>query len=350
MRLLLSTTHVLLSTVRNQKLIVFLSFIIVLIPSIIAINRLPKRYQSSALFNFHSDFSKIPASSEFFSEIYDPNEIRAEKEAILVGVLSDDFLIHTMQKYFGQEYAQNEWRVQGLRKDIRFVPLSRTTYQLVVAQQSASTTQRIAWDVLERLEETLRTDRLVRMHSVYASISQQLNELTIDGNDKNLSLQLDATRLRIETEIQKLESMYTAEHPRLARLRLQLRDLARAPRYETNDALGRGQIENWSSLRGILLTRQALLQVAIRMEEKGTLSHIKLVKEPDLPQWPVAPKKSILYASASITALALSFAIGATISLLKDLRSLFPELMSAWHSFRNQMLRGSDKVNTSDEN
>lgn len=134
-----------------------------------------------------------------------------------------------MQKYFGQEYAQNEWRVQGLRKDIRFVPLSRTTYQLVVAQQSASTTQRIAWDVLERLEETLRTDRLVRMHSVYASISQQLNELTIDGNDKNLSLQLDATRLRIETEIQKLESMYTAEHPRLARLRLQLRDLARAP-------------------------------------------------------------------------------------------------------------------------
>ncbi len=349
MRFLLSTTHVLFSTIRNQKLVLFLAFTIIFIPSIIAINRIPKRYQSSALFNFHSDFSKIPASSEFFSEIYDPNEIRAEKEAILVGVLSDDFLIHTMQKYFGEEYAQNEWRVQGLRKDIRFVPLSRTTYQLVVSQQSASTTQRIAWDVLERLEETLRTERLVRMQSVYASISQQLNELTIDGNDKDVTLQLDATRLRIETEIQKLELMYTAEHPRLSRLRLQLRELARAPRYDTNDPLGRGQVENWSSLRGILLTRQALLQVAIRMEETGPLSHIKLVKEPDFPQWPVAPKKSILYVSASLTALALSFAVGAIMSLLKDLRRLFPEAMAAWHDFRKEMSQRGDKANTSDE-
>ena len=348
MYVLFSAAHIFVSAIKHRKKIIAALFLAFLMPSVLAIHKLPKKFQSSALFNFHSDFSKIPASSEFFSEIYDPNEIRAEKEAILVGVLSDDFLLETTAKYFGDEQAESEWKVQGLRKDIRFVPLSRTTYQLVVVQQSPEITQKIAWDVLERLEETLRTERLVRMQSVYGSITQQLNELTIEGGDKDLSIQLDATRLRIETEIQKLERMYTAEHPRLARLRSQLQNLNRPSRYNPNDPLGRGQIENWASLRGILLTRQALLQVAIRMEEKGTLSHIKLVKEPDLPQWPVAPKKSILYLSALITSLALGFAIGAALSLLKDLNGIFPEITSSWQTFKeklNQISQGKKDTN-----
>lgn len=302
-----------------------------------AVGKIPKKFKSSSLFNFHSDFAKIPASSEFFAEIYDPNELRAEKEAILLSVLSDEFLAEQMHKYLGAEQAELEWRVQGLRKDIRFVPLSRTTYQLIVEQGDPAVAQSIAWDVLDRLEESLKTDRLIRMQSVYASITQQLNELGAQGSDKDLTLQMSAARLRIEKEIEKLQMMYTSEHPRLARLRNQLSNLTKTYRSDPQDPIGRGQIENWSSLRGILLTRQALLQVAIRMEEKGTLSHIKIVKDPDLPQWPASPKKNILYVSAFLTSAVVAFGIVAIFNLLSDLLIFFPEIQKSWGAFKKTL-------------
>jgi uncharacterized protein involved in exopolysaccharide biosynthesis len=326
-----------MAVLKHQKKMVLVLFIVFLTLTAGAVHKIPKKFTSSALFNFHSDFAKVPASSEFFSEIYDPNELRAEKEAILLGVLSDDFLSRLTRKYLGHDSADLEWRVQGLRKDIRFVPLSRTTYQLIVDQQNPQSTQGIALEILNRLEETLRNERLIRMRSVYASVSQQLNELKINSGETDLSVQANAARLRIETEIEKLQTMYTAEHPRLARLRSQLNTLSNTTKYDALDPLGRGQIENWASLRGILLTRQALLQVAIRMEEKGTLSHIKIVKSPDLPQWPSSPKKNVLYASAALSSLVFSFAAVSMLRLTKELMIFFPELRRAWSEFRRNL-------------
>jgi hypothetical protein len=148
---------------------------------------------------------------------------------------------------------------------------------------------------------------------------------------------MDAARLRIEVEIEKLEKKYTAEHPRLARLRSQLNLLDKPARYDPEDPLGRGQIENWASLRGILLTRQAMLQVAIRMEEKGTVSHIKIVKDPDLPQWPSSPKRNVLYISSAVTSLVFSFAVVAAFNLLRDFLILFPDLRKSWFLFSRKI-------------
>lgn len=338
MNSLFCLTHVFLETFRHRKKIFFAVFFIVLVPLVLSVQKIPKRYQSTALFNFHSDFSKIPASSEFFAEIYDPNEIRAEKEAILLAVLSDDFLFDLAEKNLGHAAAQQEWLVQGLRKDVRFVPLSRTTYQLVVLQRSPSIAQKIAWKVMERLEESLRAERLARMQSVYDSVSQQLSELAIDGQDKNLAMDIRAARLRVESEIRKLESLYTAEHPKLARLRTQLQNLQKPAESDVmRGPLERGQVENWASLRGILLTRQALLQVAIRMEEKGAIAHIKIVKEPDEPLWPVEPKRNILFISAAVTAAVVATAVSAGCSLASDLHVFFPNLLTAWRNFRSKV-------------
>jgi hypothetical protein len=296
---------------------------------------MPQKYKSSALFNFHSDFSKVPASSEFFNEIYDPNEIRAEKEAILLGVLSDDFLFHIARQYIGEAEAEKEWVVQGLRKDIRFVPLSRTTYQLVVVQRSGLSAQSIAWEVIERLDKSLQAERMLRMQSVYDSISQQLNELSVDGQDGHVSTGIKALQTRLEVEISNLERLYTNDHPRLIRLRAQLRNLFQTRKASEGERLQRGQIENWVSLRGILSTRKALLQVALRMEEKGSISHIKIVKEPDLPLWPAEPKKNIFLISALFTSLVISATIAAIMSILGELRFLFPTLYEGWRSYLN---------------
>jgi uncharacterized protein involved in exopolysaccharide biosynthesis len=184
------------------------------------------------------------------------------------------------------------------------------------------------------------------MRSVYASVSQQLNELKINSGETDLSVQADAARLRIETEIEKLQTMYTSEHPRLARLRTQLNALNRTTKYDPLDPLGRGQIENWASLRGILLTRQALLQVAIRMEEKGTLSHIKIVKAPDLPQWPSSPKKNVLYASAALSSLVFSFAAVSVVRLTRELLIFFPELRKTWAEFRKNLNHKPDDADS----
>jgi len=326
--------HLLWETLKHRKKIFLFCWLAIFSVFFVWIKKIPRRYQSSALFNFHSDFSKIPASSEFFSEMYDPNEIRAEKDAILLGVLSDDFLVGLAEKYLGEEAAQREWIVQGLRKDIRFIPLSRTTYQLIVLQRSPEIVEKIAWDVVDALEAKLRGERLLRMRSVYESMTQQLQELTIDGQDKDVSLHLNASRLRLESEIQKLESLYTAEHPKLIRLRTQLQNLKSAKQASRDNPLARGHAENWMSLRGILVTRQALLQVAIRMEEKGSVSHIQLVKEPDHPLWPVEPKKNLLLISAVITSTVAALSVSTACSLSSELHALFPNIKVAWRRFR----------------
>lgn len=346
MNLFLLATHIFWETIRHRKKIFLSVFLLIFAITAFVIRKLPKRYQSTALFNFHSDFSKVPASSEFYSEMYDPNEIRAEKEAILLGVLSDDFLFETAEKYLGSDAANHEWLVQGLRKDIRFVPLSRTTYQLVVIQRSPDDAEKIAWDVVEQLEQNLRSERLIRMQAVYESITQQLNELTIGEQDKNVAVQWDAARLKIENEIHKLESLYTAEHPRLIRLRAQLQNLRGAKQMNNTGPLAKGHLENWASLRGILITRQALLQVAIRMEEKGSISHIKLVKEPDHPLWPVEPKKKLLLVSAAITSTVVAAAVSACCSVASDIHALVPQLKESWKRFRSAI--AERKKNTSD--
>lgn len=346
MTVLLGTAHVFWETLKHRKKIFFATWFSLFSLFVFGIQKIPKKFQSSALFNFHSDFSKIPASSEFYSEMYDPNEIRAEKEAILLGVLSDDFLVELAEKYIGKLEADQQWVVQGLRKDIRFVPLSRTTYQLVVVQRSAEIVEKIAWEVLERLQESLRNDRLARMQSVYDSISQQLQVMRIDGQDEDLTLHMQAAKLRVENEIQKLESLYTAEHPRLIRLRAQLQNLRTVRQQSIGGPLEKGQFENWISLRGLLLTRQALLQVAIRMEEKDTVSHIKIVKEPDRPLWPSEPKKNLLLVSAFVTTTVVATGISACCSLVKDLRSLYPQLFATWKRYRRMIVERRGNPNT----
>lgn len=347
MKLIYCGLYLLRQSVKHRKMVFITSLMMVLVPFVYWIQHIPKKYKSSALFNFHSDFSKIPASSEFFNEIYDPNEIRAEKEAILLGVLSDDFLFHIAQKYISEEAAEQEWVVQGLRRDIRFVPLSRTTYQLVVVQRTGEISQSIAWEVLDRLDDTLRSERLTRMKSVYDSISKQLNELTLGGQDGNVSPGLEAVQVRIQAEIAHLEQFYTNDHPKLMRLRQQLQSLRETKNQSERERQERGQLENWVSLRGILVTRQALLQVALRMEDHGSVSHIKIVKEPDLPLWPAEPQKNLLLASALLTSLICAAATSAMVSCAAELHLIFPRFRQGWMTYLSEL--GSRSKNPPDQ-
>lgn len=330
MRALFIFTFVFIAVLRHQKKIAALLLVTLLTLSVTAIARLPKTYQSSAIFNFHSDFSKIPASAEFFSEIFDPNELRAEKEAILLGVLSDHYLVTLAQRYSQHPSGGLEWQVQGLRNDIQFVPLSRTTYQLLVQQNNATTAQHIAQNVLSQLETNLRTERLARMHSVNNSMTQQLQELTLHGEEKHFELQVNAARLRLENEIAELNRKYTAEHPKLSQLRIRLEQLQRRA-SKKSPTLSTDHAE--TSMRGILMTRQALLQVAIRMEESGSMPHIKVVKEPDVPQWPKSPKKLVLYVSASLTSVVVTLALLSGLNFVRNILLFFPELKTRWRDF-----------------
>lgn len=337
--------HIAFEVLKNKKALFVMTFLIGFIPAVAIIRSLPQRFQTSALFNFHSDFAKIPASSEFFPEMYDPNEIRSEKEAILLGVLSDDFLQQLSRDHLGEKAAETEWMVQGLRKDIRFVPLSRTTYQLVVNQQSPDVTQKIARTVIQRLEMTLRHERIFRMQSVHSSLTAQLREMTAAGYDQDLTAHREAMRVEIASEVRRLEGLYTADHPRLARLRHQLNTLRVFKKRGELDPLERSQLENWSSLRGVLILRQALLQVAIRMEEAGALSQIKVVKEPDLPKWPMAPKRNVLYVSAFVGSCVLAGVVAVAVCVFKDARIVFPNLTKEWNRFRENVLKIRDGKN-----
>ncbi|MEY3901007.1 MAG: hypothetical protein RL189_313 [Pseudomonadota bacterium] len=346
MRALYASLFVLRQSIKHRKKVFFFSWLFVFSLLVVWIHRIPKSYKTSALFNFHSDFSKVPASSEFFNEIYDPNEIRAEKEAILLGVLSDEFLFHIAERYIGKDAAEKEWVVQGLRRDIRFVPLSRTTYQLIVVQRSGESAQNIALEVIERLENTLRQERLARMQSVYNSIAQQLNDLTVEGRDKNLSPNLNAVQIRLQNEIAHLEQAYTNDHPRLLRLRQKLQSLREAKDVAERSGIERGHIENWVSLRGILVTRKALLQVALRMEENADVTHIKIIKEPDLPLWPVEPKKNLLLASALLTSVIFAAATSALIAIASEVDNIFPQLREGWQKYLASISAQTDKPST----
>jgi uncharacterized protein involved in exopolysaccharide biosynthesis len=343
MKALYVILFVLRQSIKHRKKVFFFSWLSVFTLLAVWVHKIPKSYKTSALFNFHSDFSKVPASSEFFNEIYDPNEIRAEKEAILLGVLSDEFLFHLAQRYIGKEAAEKEWVVQGLRRDIRFVPLSRTTYQLVVVQRSGESAQNIALEVIERLENTLRQERLARMQSVYNSITQQLNDLTVDGKDRDLSLSINSVQIRLQKEISQLEQSYTNDHPRLVRLRQKMQSLREAKDAAERSGVERGHIENWVSLRGILVTRKALLQVALRMEEDADITHIKIIKEPDLPLWPVEPKKNLLLVSALLTSLIFAAAASAMIAVAAEIDLIFPRMREGWEKYLEGISTSSDK-------
>ena len=186
MRAVLIVAYTFYSVFRRQKIAAVILFALFASMSIRTIKHLPGRYQSSATFNFHSDFSKIPASAEFFSEIFDPNELRAEKEALLLGVLSDDFLLRIAKAFPDPGETEYKWQIQALRRDVQFIPMSRTTYQLIVEQRSGKNAQSIAQMVLSQLELNLSTERLVRMHSVASSLAQELMELTSRGEDQNM--------------------------------------------------------------------------------------------------------------------------------------------------------------------
>ena len=334
MRAVLIVAYTFYSVFRRQKIAAVILFALFASMSIRTIKHLPGRYQSSATFNFHSDFSKIPASAEFFSEIFDPNELRAEKEALLLGVLSDDFLLRIAKAFPDPGETEYKWQIQALRRDVQFIPMSRTTYQLIVEQRSGKNAQSIAQMVLSQLELNLSTERLVRMQSVASSLAQELMELTSRGEDQNMVEQLKSARVRIEEEIAQLEKKYTKEHPRLSQLRSQLSQIMRKTSAQQRASLvGRAELENWVSLRGILETRQALLQVAILMEKQSSLKHIKIVKKPELPLWPHAPKKKLLYITAILSSGVFTLAMLASFNFIRNLFLFYPNLTKLWKSF-----------------
>jgi hypothetical protein len=73
------------------------------------------------------------------------------------------------------------------------------------------------------------------------------------------------------------------------------------------------------------------------MEEKATISHITIVKDPVLPQQPSSPKRLVLYISSILTSLVFAFSIAAVSHLLKDLLFIFPELKKSWFQFSKEL-------------
>ena len=223
---------------KKYKLPLFLIFSFALISAVISFKALTKKYKSVGSISISIRYFQNPLIRDFVTETYDNQEIRAQREALIIGAISDDFIDAIAEKYklYDHEFTLNSqehfYQRSLLRKKIEIVPVNPSTSQISFYSNNPKVSHEVLKMVITQIEKYLKIQRQKNLVSLRASMKKRIDVLmasidySIDINqiDSEFSRNpiLIGERDKLKAEIQENLKFYNNKHPVLEKLNKKL--------------------------------------------------------------------------------------------------------------------------------
>lgn len=303
----------------------------------------PPKYKAVSTLSVSSGYFKNPLVSDIVSEEYDQGELRAQREAILRGALSNAFVDRLLRDY---SLETPDTRPQGralqrelMRKRIEYFPLNGSTFQLNTVSRSASeayemnrvTLAHVLAYFSEHRRALLENSRIAIEEHVH-SVGRTLKEVaSAKGRVTPESVREDLRQVRADLEVSRLS--YSDKHPEVFELQRKvqrLETLLRSLESEEKSRAAEGSLayvgpaaqKPMEDLYNELLKKLSYLDIVISMEQGGE-SHISIVDQPRLPTTPFFPRRAVFAVFGLLVGLVFS-AVYAAFCELRRLAQVDP--------------------------
>lgn len=323
----------------RQKL--FFIFATCLMSVVVLIVVLPKKYKSIGVLSISVKYFQNPLVREFVTETYDHQEMKAQREALLIAAISDRFVDELAQKYHlyeGQPNAESRdlyYQRSLLRKRIEIIPLNPSTTQLSFYSTDPKVSQEVVQTLFARVIDHLKQQRQKFLVNLRSSMKQRIDSL-IASIDYSVNLnQADAAfadnpllvteRDKLKLELNEKLKFYNKSHPlikelenKLYAIETDLRLVGKAKeqvgkeksRHLPDDELLSSNSSNLLKAKNTvyedLVRKFEYLNIAINSEDPESSSYLSVLQNPSYPINYIFPNKAFFLMWGVMAAFLLS--------------------------------------------
>ncbi len=291
---------------------------------------LKKQFKSKAVLNIQASYFQNPLVSNLITDVYDPAELKAQRQSLLQQALSSDF-IEKLGRQYGVFTTPAGTEQYGLERDlllkrIEYFSLSPNTFQVSVVAGDRQQAHDMNTAVLERMIATIIKERNDKLLSTRAAIERHISTLgkvlrdaetgSNGSNAEVVKMELE----KVESDMALLLQHFTGKHPEIVKLRQQadsLRSrLANMPQKPQQKAVVPAVFMTTAAQRPIrevhddLLKKLTNIDIVLSIEkDQKNLSYLSVVEKPSVPAAPIFPNKRMFLVFGVLAGVVLAAAL-----------------------------------------
>jgi uncharacterized protein involved in exopolysaccharide biosynthesis len=216
-------------------ILILLSCIMLAVTAVIVI---PKKYKSIGVLSISVKYFQNPLVREFVTETYDSNEMKTQREALIITALTDKFIdqIGTKYKLYDEKVVSNPVELYNqrnlLRDRIEVLQLNPSVSQISFFSKDPEISHEINELIFTRITEHFVAQRQKFLINLRASMKKRIDALiasigysvVLKDTDEDFSKnpRLSAEREKLKSEIADKLKFYNKSHPVVVNLDKQL--------------------------------------------------------------------------------------------------------------------------------
>ena len=306
--------------------------------SIALIVYLPKQFKSKGVISINSSYFNSPLVSDTIGSVYDPTELKSQRQALLQQVLVPKFVDKVGYKF--NEYTENVPEAQHvlererLRERIEVFPINTNSSQVSVKAGDRYKAYNMTKMIIEEMQRSLILQRKRRLLATRDALDQEINAIrtgirkseqpSTAKRSEKVGQELEKAKVELEMAL----SSYSELHPTVKRLRknvkvlqLQYNKLAATEKTADSDVL---DVDALNSARGSydeLLKKRKNLNILLNIEKtKDDIEYIAITEIPEVPAAPIFPNSKMFLMCGIVAGLVLS---GVVVMFLELKRGTF---------------------------
>jgi uncharacterized protein involved in exopolysaccharide biosynthesis len=313
-------TSALDALLRHRRVALFIVLGFLLVGVALSLSLKP-RFKASGTISISPQYFQNPITRNFMPEITDPNERKAEREALIQKALDVQFLDSLFPSSANTASPVDAAkRRQTLAKAIEVTPMQASAYQISVVLGSREEALTVVNRALSSIKAMLVEERRAEYARLRDTVAAQIRALVLASNRSRTRLAgiVSASRpemLReaegLERDIQDQLHVFSDGHPLIKSMNARLKTLKERIAEQTEDAsaaathekspgqarLGTGVTFEDSAQRlsyEDLVQKYEYINILLSLESSPDTPYISIIKTPEMPIAPISPNRPLI--------------------------------------------------------
>lgn len=314
----------------KNKIAIFLIFIITIGFSIQLTSFMKKKYKAEFEINVYSKYFQNPLISEIVPGVYNISEMRFTIDSMVKEAINDDFIDQVAIDYNIYKLDTDELTLAKNRQLLRDRFSSYSTggqsYKVNFTHSDPYEAKKIAEKTLDKVKSKFIDSRIETIEMIKQMMIKRLQafnasqKISTNGGDQALASKspdvLKAELKKIETNISALSKQYNSQHPKIKSLLTRKKTVEGWLEEFSQSSFSTTELLTITMPSDKVLNEKITSQfyskyhnfnMALDIEKRSLESYIGIIKRPQIPAYPIWPKKRLFAAVGFLLAMVFAF-------------------------------------------
>jgi LPS O-antigen subunit length determinant protein (WzzB/FepE family) len=300
----------LIKEIYKRKIAFLLVFLFSLAGSLAIYQFLPKKYKSVGKINVSPKYFQNPMMMDFLPTVFDPTEMKSEREVAITGALSNEFLLNVLKsenpRFEHLSQVDKDFQILTLKKNFEIFRENNSVFVIAAIGKSPERSFELCIALINEILNKTKTDRNRYLEQLRDAVKARIQSL--NGNQMGSSSVNEVRQQLTLLESQKKERMrtFSANHPDVVALNGKILSVKKLlennvsenrvynsqsidPTQKTSDRIK-------DNLEEDLMKKYQNLEIVLDLDNKEKNNYVQIIDPPLRSVTAVSPKLTIFLA------------------------------------------------------